>query len=45
MQDYPKLLNNCDLVGFTDAPRGYCFTAVKNDLTSANTKIKQGLSG
>lgn len=45
MQDYPKLLPNCDHVGFSDVPRGYCFTAVKNDLLSANLKIKQGLSG
>lgn len=45
MQDYPKLLDNCDNVGFTDVPRGYCFTTLKNDLVSANAKIKQGLSG
>lgn len=45
MQDYPKLLDNCDNVGFTDVPRGYCFTTLKNDLASANAKIKQGLSG
>jgi UDP-sugar pyrophosphorylase len=45
MQDYPKLLDTCDHVGFTDVPRGYCFTTLKNDLASANAKIKQGLSG
>lgn len=45
MQDYPKLLDNCDFVGFTDVPRGYCFTTLKNDLESANAKLKQGLSG
>jgi UDP-sugar pyrophosphorylase len=45
MQDYPKLLHNCDKVGFSDVPRGYCFTTLKNDLVSATDKIKQGLSG
>jgi hypothetical protein len=45
MQDYPKLLDNCDYVGFSDIPKGYSFTTVKNDLATANTKIKQGLSG
>lgn len=45
MQDYPKLLDNCDRVGFVNVPKGYCFTAVKNDLKSGNDKIKQGISG
>lgn len=45
MQDYPKLLHNCDNVGFSDVPRGYCFTTLKNDLLTANQKIKQGLAG
>ena len=45
MQDYPKLLPNCDKVGFTDVPRNYCFTTVKNDLQTVNAKIKQGLAG
>ncbi len=45
MQDYPKLLPNCDKVGFSDVPRGYCFTTLKNDLASANLKQKQGLNG
>jgi len=45
MQDYPKLLPNCDKVGFANVPKGYCFSALKNDLASANTKHKQGLSG
>jgi len=45
MQDYPKLLPNCDKVGFANVPKGYCFSALKNDLGSANTKHKQGLNG
>ena len=36
MQDYPKLLPNCDKVGFASCPKGYCFSALKNDLASAN---------
>ena len=45
MQDYPKLLPNCDKVGFASIPKGYCFSTLKNDLLSANQKHKQGLSG
>ena len=45
MQDYPKLLVNCDRVGFASVPKGYCFSALKNDLGSANVKHKAGLSG
>lgn len=45
MQDYPKLLPNCDKVGFASVPKGYCFSALKNDLLSANQKHQQGLSG
>lgn len=44
MQDYPKLLPNCDKVGFTDIPKGFCFTTVKNDLKSAVDKFNKGLS-
>ena len=44
MQDYPKLLPNCNKVGFTDIPKGFCFTTVKNDLKSAVDKFKKGLS-
>lgn len=45
MQDYPKLLPNCDKVGFASVPKGYCFSALKNDLASATLKHQQGLSG
>jgi UDP-sugar pyrophosphorylase len=44
MQDYPKLLPSCENVGFTDIPKGFCFTTVKNDLKTAIGKFKQGLS-
>lgn len=39
MQDYPKLLANCDKVGFTDIPKGLCFSTVKNDLKTAVDKV------
>ena len=45
MQDYPKLLPNCDKVGFASVPKGYCFSALKNDLISATQKHQKGLSG
>ena len=45
MQDYPKLLPNCVKVGFTDIPKGFCFSTVKNDLKTAVDKVKKGLSG
>ena len=45
MQDYPKLLTNCDKVGFTDIQKGLCFSTVKNDLKTAVDKVKKGLSG
>jgi hypothetical protein len=32
MQDYPKLLDNGDRVGFTQIDRKFCFTTCKNDL-------------
>lgn len=44
MQDYPKLLDNCDKVGFTMIEKGFCFTAAKNDPASAAQKFKSGLS-
>jgi UDP-sugar pyrophosphorylase len=43
MQDYPKLLKNCDRVGYTSIDTGFCFSTVKNDLASAIAKWKQGL--
>lgn len=45
MQDYPKLLHSCDKVGYASVPKGYCFSALKNDLKSATLKHQQGLSG
>jgi UDP-sugar pyrophosphorylase len=45
MQDYPKLLPNCDKVGFTDIPKGLCFSTVKNDIKTAVDKVNKGLSG
>ena len=44
MQDYPKLLDNCDKVGFTNIEKGFSFTAAKNDPVSAATKFKSGLA-
>lgn len=44
MQDYPKLLDNCDNVGFTVIDRRFCYTSVKNDIKSAAGKVKLGLS-
>ena len=43
MQDYPKLLQNCDRVGVTQIEKGFCFSACKNDLKSAATKASTGL--
>lgn len=44
MQDYPKLLENCDRVGYTSIDKGFCFSTVKNDLATAVTKFKSGLA-
>ena len=43
MQDYPKLLDNCDHVGYTSIDKGYSFTTVKNDLSTAINKYKANL--
>lgn len=40
MQDYPKLLETCDRVGFTMVPREFCFSTVKNDIKTAADKFK-----
>lgn len=32
-------------MGFASIPKGYCFSALKNDLVSATQKHNQGLSG
>ena len=42
--DFLPALKNCDKVGFTDIPKGFCFSTVKNDLKSAVDKYKKGLS-
>lgn len=44
MQDYPKLLENCDRVGYTSVDKGFCFTTLKNDPKTAIGKYKEGLS-
>jgi UDP-sugar pyrophosphorylase len=36
MQDYPKLLENGDRVGFTQIDRKFCFTTCKNDIKVNN---------
>ena len=43
MQDYPKLLENCDKVGFTNIEKGFVFTTAKNDPISAAAKFQSGL--
>ena len=40
MQDYPKLLETCERVGFTMVPREFCFSTVKNDIKTAADKFK-----
>lgn len=40
MQDYPKLLETCEKVGFTMVPREFCFSTVKNDIKTAADKFK-----
>lgn len=42
MQDYPKLLESCQKVGFTMVDRAFCFSTVKNDLKTAAEKFKTG---
>ena len=44
MQDYPKLLENCDKVGFVMSEKGFSYTAAKNDPASAAQKFKSGLA-
>lgn len=44
MQDYPKLLHNCDHVGYTSIDKLFCFTTVKNDLTTGITKYQANIS-
>lgn len=43
MQDYPMLLDSSAGVGFTQLERGLCFSAVKNDLPTAQAKFREGL--
>lgn len=44
MQDYPKLLDSCEHVGYTSMDKGFCFTTLKNDFKTALAKYKDGLS-
>lgn len=44
MQDYPKLLENCENVGFTMIDRRFCFSSLKNDPKTAADKSKAGLA-
>lgn len=43
MQDYPKLLKNCDHVGYISVDKGFCFTTLKNDPKTAKTRYNDGL--
>lgn len=43
MQEFPKLFAQGAKVGFTRCDRWLCFSAVKNNLTDAANKCKQGL--
>jgi len=43
MQEFPKLFEQGAKVGFTRCDRWLCFSPVKNNLTDAATKSKQGL--
>lgn len=38
----PKFFKNC-IVGFTQVPREFCFSAVKNDLDTALMKFNRNL--
>ena len=44
MQDYPKLLESCEKVGFTQIDKKFCFSTVKNDIQTAATKFAAKLS-
>ena len=44
MQDLPKLLKNGENVGFTSFERWFCFSACKNKLKDACTKLKKNQS-
>ena len=44
MQDYPKLLDDCNHVGYTSIDRMFSFSTVKNDFSTALAKYKSGLS-
>lgn len=43
MQDYPKLLENCNRVGYTSVDKGFCFSTLKNDPKTAIQKFKEDL--
>ena len=42
MQDYPKLLDHSQNVGFTMIDRKFCFATLKNDSKTAASKFKAG---
>ena len=44
MQDLPKLLKNEEKVGFTSYERWFCFSACKNNLKDACSKLKKNQS-
>lgn len=43
MQDYPKLLENSERVGFTTYEAWFCFTPAKNNLKDAAACVAKGL--
>ncbi|CEL97994.1 unnamed protein product [Vitrella brassicaformis CCMP3155] len=43
MQEFPRLFKDTDKVGFTELPRWYCFSTVKNNVKDAAAKAKGGL--
>ncbi|EGR28427.1 hypothetical protein IMG5_175820 [Ichthyophthirius multifiliis] len=43
MQDYPKLLDSGDRVGFTQVARNFCFSTCKNDIKTAQQKFIQNM--
>jgi len=43
MQDYPKLLENCDRVGVTQYEKLFAFSPCKNDLKAAADRSSKNL--
>lgn len=44
MQDFPKLLETKDNVGVTELDRWFCFSTVKNSISTAMTKAKANVA-